>query len=381
MVPTDQPAGRDGAGAARSARADGRRVLSRGARVPRARQGNAAVRGDGLVAPLAYGIEAYWTASADASGWSAEPVPARAERSLSFEGGRRSRSATSSRAASDSVDGRWPTCCSRGWPCASPRSRSASNGEAFDRGALLIKREGNPDDLAANGWSRSRCVTACRSWIRAAPPRRPSRWSRPGWQHFQPLVAPRVGIWTGAPISPSSYGALWHLFDERLRVCASAASRSSASNQVDLSRYNVLDLPAGARRSRAYRAILGTEGVARAQAWIEAGGTAIGIGGGAEFLADEKSALTRAKLAAPGARSLPAGGAWPRRGPRGLRRQLPRGGSARRREKRGREAGRRHSRNRYTTWHPFSARVPRLSRRVSSRGLQPMESPWISVTG
>jgi hypothetical protein len=66
---------------------------------------------------------------------------------------------------------------------------------------------------------------------------------------------------------------------------------------VSLDRYNVLIFPptmgAGAG---AYRAKLGDSGVAALKSWVEAGGTLIGIGGGAEFLADKQIGLTQARL-------------------------------------------------------------------------------------
>jgi hypothetical protein len=62
------------------------------------------------------------------------------------------------------------------------------------------------------------------------------------------------------------------------------------AGRTDLRRYNVLIFPSGS-----YRA-LGDSGLERIKAWIEGGGTAIGIGGGAEFLASKSRNITRARL-------------------------------------------------------------------------------------
>jgi hypothetical protein len=67
-------------------------------------------------------------------------------------------------------------------------------------------------------------------------------------------------------------------------------------NRVDLRRYNVLVFPPTYGGPGAYRELFGPAGLARLKNWVEAGGTAIGLGGGAEFLADEQSGLTRTKL-------------------------------------------------------------------------------------
>jgi hypothetical protein len=45
-----------------------------------------------------------------------------------------------------------------------------------------------------------------------------------------------------------------------------------------------------------YRAILGKSGVDALVRWVEAGGTVIGLGSGAEFLADTETGLTKARL-------------------------------------------------------------------------------------
>jgi len=61
-------------------------------------------------------------------------------------------------------------------------------------------------------------------------------------------------------------------------------------NRIDLRRYNVLIFPPAWGGS--YSAMIGEQGLARLKRWIEDGGTAIGIGGGASFLADSSTGLT-----------------------------------------------------------------------------------------
>jgi hypothetical protein len=165
-------------------------------------------------------------------------------------------------------------------------------GAGFDRGALLIKREGNLDDLVER---LTRLVAEYPVAVQAISTAKAQQGPDLGGKHFFPLVAPRVGIWTGAPVSPSSYGALWHLFDEELDLRFSGLELARF-DRMDLARYNVLIFPPVFGTPGTYREMLGADGMAKLKAWIEAGGTAIGIGGGAEFLADTESGLTRTRL-------------------------------------------------------------------------------------
>jgi hypothetical protein len=166
------------------------------------------------------------------------------------------------------------------------------DGRAWERGTLLIPREGNPADIEE---SLKAAAARWRAEVRATPTARAEEGPDLGGGHFHPLIEPRVGIWTGAPVSPSAYGALWRLLDEDVRLRFSGLD-VSRFGQTDLGRYNVLVFPPVFGGAGVYRQLLGGEGLDRLKAWIQAGGTAIGIGGGAEFLADKEVGITRARL-------------------------------------------------------------------------------------
>jgi len=65
---------------------------------------------------------------------------------------------------------------------------------------------------------------------------------------------------------------------------------------VDLSRYNVLVFPPVYGGPGMYRQVLGEGGLLKLRSWIDAGGTAIGLGGGARLLADPETDLTKARF-------------------------------------------------------------------------------------
>jgi len=247
--------------------------------------------------PLNYGIEAYWTNETPGDGW--EPgVPEKPSGRLETEPDSfgyliEGNSDESMRALADMLQ--------RGIRVKVAEKPFAISGREYGHGAILVQHEANPDGLEEDLRS-----VAERWGVEILPTSTAKAEHGPdlGGSHFRTLIEPRIGIWTGYPISPSAYGALWHLIDFDLRVRFSALDIGGFAG-VDLDRYNVLIFPPAFGRAAVYRAMLGEIGVARLKGWIEAGGTAIGVGSGAGFLADESNELTRTRLRSQALASFP----------------------------------------------------------------------------
>ncbi len=233
---------------------------------------------------LGYGIEAYWTAERPKRGWveaPAEPfhgelVSADNPTGYLIDG------------RSDRSTGALADLLQQGISVKVAEKPFSLEGRDYERGTLLIPVEGNADDL------EDHLADLAQRWhvgVRAVSTARATSGPDLGGSHFRDLVAPRVGVWTASPVSPSSYGAVWHLLDEELKLRFSALDVSRFGRR-DLSRYNVLVFPS----SSGYEAELGESGRKRLQTWIEAGGTAIGLGNGADFLADVGSGLTQVRM-------------------------------------------------------------------------------------
>ncbi len=174
-------------------------------------------------------------------------------------------------------------------------------GIGFRRGAFVVRREGNGDDtptallaVAANHALQPLVVTTSR----------PDAGPDLGGAEFDVLVAPRVGVLTGMPVSTDDYGWVWHLLDQDLDLRFSALDVGSFG-RVDLSRYNVLVFPPAWGGPAGYRHLLGEQGLDALRRWIEGGGTAIGIGGGARMLADPETKLTKARFRAQDLEDFP----------------------------------------------------------------------------
>jgi hypothetical protein len=243
--------------------------------------------------PLTRGIEAYWSAGRPSGDWvethlAVDSLPTVEEPFLSviFDG----RSGQSVGALADLLQRRIVVRIAE--------KPFAIGGHSFSRGAIVVRREGNPDDLA------DQLQEVARRWLVhpvSVTTARSEDGPDLGGSHFPVLIEPRVGVWTAMPISPTGYGAIWHNLDQKLDLRFNALD-IARFGRTDLSRYNVLVFPPS---WGGYGRILGESGRKKLERWIEAGGTAIGIGGGAAFLADAKGELTRTRLRSQAVEEFP----------------------------------------------------------------------------
>lgn len=238
---------------------------------------------------LSYGIEAYWTSAIKIDdGWKDEPVPELRGRietgndvfGYLIEG------------APDQVTTALADMLQSDIHVKVAEKPFSVGGRSYGHGSLLITREGNPDDL------EDRLKRVSDTWkveIDATMTAKADSGPDLGGNRFHTLVRPRIGILTGMPVSTSSYGALWYMMDEEIHLRFTAIDISRIG-WTDLSRYNVLIFPSVWGGAEGYKRVIGEAGFGRIKDWIEAGGTAIGIRSGAEFLADIDNELTKTRL-------------------------------------------------------------------------------------
>ncbi len=235
--------------------------------------------------PLLYGVEAYWTGAKPAGDWRSEPAPGpegsleRAQQTYGwvFDG------------TADRSVGALAEILQEGIAARVAEKPFRVEGRSFAQGAVLVKREGNPPDTA------DRLEKIARRWkieARAVSTAKAEEGPDLGGNYFHPLVSPRTAVLTGAGVSPDGYGHVWRLLDETtaLRFTGVDVARFE---RTDLDRFNVLVFPPA---WGGYGRRIGKNGIERIRRWIEAGGTAIGIGDGADFLADKDAGLTRTRL-------------------------------------------------------------------------------------
>lgn len=237
--------------------------------------------------PLLYGVPAYWSEVVPEGDWNdqkpdhpAPPVPAGPFVAVVLDGD------------PDSTATVLAEMMRRGLTVSVAEKRFRIDGREFAPGSLVVRREGNPENM-----QEKLAEIAEAHGTEMFPVRSSKSQDGPdlGGGHFKTLIAPRIGIWTGQAISPSVYGGLWHLLDMRVGIRFSGLDLGRFQ-RTDLDRYNVLIFPPANGGWRTYRHLLGDEGIEKLKRWIESGGTAIGIDHGARFLADREIGITRARF-------------------------------------------------------------------------------------
>lgn len=112
-----------------------------------------------------------------------------------------------------------------------------------------------------------------------------------GGQEFVLLAEPKVAIASQWPVRTTSFGSVWYLLDNHIRLRCSPVNIQSVG-RLDLRKYNVLILP----DARGLGRVVEAEDVQKIRRWVEGGGTLICIGGSAAFAADKERGLSAVRL-------------------------------------------------------------------------------------
>jgi hypothetical protein len=108
------------------------------------------------------------------------------------------------------------------------------------------------------------------------------------------LRKPNIIVAAGAPVSPESFGAIWSLFDQEYGINF-VTVRLSQIPFIDLHDYTAIIFPDDYGGGGGYRSQLDSNAVQKLRTWIAAGGTFIGIDGGAVFASAGKIASVKLK--------------------------------------------------------------------------------------
>lgn len=167
------------------------------------------------------------------------------------------------------------------------------DGRPFERGTIFVPKDDNPDTLGA---MIERLARRHHVRVMAARTALTGSGIDLGSDRFLPVRPPRVAILAGDGVEPTSFGALWFLLDRTYEIPASVISIESLS-RVDLSEYNVIVFPDDeAGDGTDYEAAIDSTEVHRFRSWLEAGGTFVGLKGGAAWATATRSGLTDLSL-------------------------------------------------------------------------------------
>jgi hypothetical protein len=171
----------------------------------------------------------------------------------------------------------------------SARKPFTIEGRVYQRGTLLIRRAENAASIADTLQQLAAQTGVSVAGVNTALT---SDGPDLGGNDMVLLHQPRIALLAGPETATGGFGALWHLLDERLRTRITILY--PYIQYADLDKYNVIVLPSSDAGS--YSRAIGKQGIARLASWVERGGTLVGIGGGAAFLADSVTGLSAVRL-------------------------------------------------------------------------------------
>jgi hypothetical protein len=168
----------------------------------------------------------------------------------------------------------------------------SSGGHELARGSLLVRRHEN-DDAHRLGTTAERVRRAAEHAGVLALPASTARSADEGPDlgapRFGLLARPRVALLTNSPVSPDSFGHVWHHLDRNLALPVTLLDAQSLG-AYDLRRYNVLVIPPAARLASVLK-----PAAEELKAWVRAGGTLIALGSSAAALADAELGLSQVR--------------------------------------------------------------------------------------
>ena len=236
--------------------------------------------------PLVAGVEAYWS---DASG----PLPPTRYSVPPAPEGELVNAAAAYGYLIDFADDRsvdvLARLLERNVRVRSARKPFTIDGRTFAAGALLVRKHENTASIAD---TLKRIAAQTGIDIVGVNTALSTDGPDLGGNDMVLLQQPRIAVVAGPEMWPSGFGALWHLLDERLRTRITILY--PYIQYADLDKYNVIVLPSSDPAS--YSRAIGKPGIARLSSWVEQGGTLIGIGGAAAFMADSTTGLTTVRL-------------------------------------------------------------------------------------
>jgi hypothetical protein len=161
-------------------------------------------------------------------------------------------------------------------------------GTEHARGSVLLRKHENPADLAEIVGQVTGDLNVA---IISAGTALSENGRDLGGRRMHLLHEPRVAVAMQWPISPYSFGTVWHALDARLGLRVSPINVQRIG-RLDLRKYNVLILPS----SFGLANVLSDDAARHIRQWVQDGGTLITIAGSTAWVADPDRRLSGARL-------------------------------------------------------------------------------------
>jgi hypothetical protein len=166
-----------------------------------------------------------------------------------------------------------------------------AGGREYPRGSFVARIERNPERLHERIAALARTSGVRVQAVQSAYTE--SGDTGVGSEAIVSLKRPRVALLADGPISPTSYGWLWFLFERRLGLRFTAL-RVGLISGADLSRYNVIVIPDG--NAAALAAAFGDAGITKLKDWVTRGGVLVCLDDAAELPTLKSVGLSSARV-------------------------------------------------------------------------------------
>jgi hypothetical protein len=158
------------------------------------------------------------------------------------------------------------------------------NGTKFPAGSLIFKVAGNPADL---GERLARLARETGANVYGTNSGWVDEGVNFGSRYVLPLRKPAIAMAWDTPAASSSAGATRFVLERQYGYPVTPVRIAQLASSVELAKFQVLILPEGGN----YAGQLGEAGIQRVKAWVQAGGTLVGLGSAVGFLADSRVGL------------------------------------------------------------------------------------------
>jgi hypothetical protein len=157
----------------------------------------------------------------------------------------------------------------------------------FPNGAFIVRTAGNASDVRERLDAR---VREAQVTVHPLATALVDTGTDLGSNSVIPVRAPKVLLVGGTGVNGNSFGFAWYTFEQRLGYPATTVNAAFLGGR-GIADFNVIVLPSA--QGGAVEAQLGEAGKARLQQWVRDGGVLVTLQGATEWLASERSGLSR----------------------------------------------------------------------------------------
>ena len=239
--------------------------------------------------PIAYGVETYWTGkqiSASTSKIQNIEMP-----HGSVIGGKASYAYVFRWSSNDAIKGLvW--LLQHDYKTHVAMKDFTSHKEKFGRGTIIVPVSGNPKEIHEQ---IQELTLKFHLTIYAAQSGYTEQGINLGSDRAVRLKKPKIIVATNNPVASESFGAIWSMFDNQYGIDF-VPMKLDRLRSIDLHDYTAIIFPDDWGNGYGYKSQLDSNTVQKIKTWISAGGTFIGIEGGAAFASASIGKIASVKI-------------------------------------------------------------------------------------